>query len=330
MKKFFLILLLLSFTAVGCSTVSQDNVTIEATDVPSQETPLEQPTKGLLTESAEEITEEPPHVFVDLFSLGDTQTRPSNGMVMVYVPSGEFEMGSDSEEVTFALNMCKDYDTNCRRAYFSYEEPIHTVALDSFWLDQTEVTFDQYTQCVQAGTCEETTCPDDQLGGDHPVVCVTWDMAASYCEWAGGRLPTEAEWEYAARGVERVRYPWGDEFDGTKLNYCDYNCTLGKSDPSIDDGYATTSPVGSYPEGASGVGALDMSGNVWELVAGWFGDYPSEKQINPTGPETGSRRIARGGSWHTSPDHARSALRTHLGHNDSINHAGFRCAQSVP
>ena len=264
-------------------------------------------------------------------SLGDTLTRTNDRMLMVFVPGGEFEMGSDSTEVDFALDMCRAYDTNCQRWYFSVEEPMHTVTLDSYWIDQTEVTNGQYSLCVEAGVCEETRCQEErETGDDHPVVCVTGDQAAAYCEWAGGRLPTEAEWEYAARGVDRPRYPWGDEFDGNLLNYCDVNCSLPKRDESIDDGFATTAPVGSYPGGASWVGALDMAGNVWERVGDWFGEYPSDPQVNPLGPDSGARVVLRGGSWHTSPDHARSALRTHSQPQTTSDHGGFRCVQDIP
>lgn len=251
---------------------------------------------------------------------------------MVYVPAGEFEMGSDEEEVDFALQLCLEYDTNCRRTYFSVEQPVHTVALDSFWIDKTEVTNNQYRQCMSAGACSELGCEGELLLGDgeYPAVCTTWDQAAAYCEWVEGRLPTEAEWEYAARGPEGRRYPWGDDFNGTVLNYCDVNCTLHKRDETFDDGYARSAPVGSYPGGASWVGALDLAGNVWEIVADRYGSYPSDPQTNPTGPPSGHRRIARGGSWHTSPDHVRSALRTNIGEDQYVDHAGFRCVQSQP
>lgn len=205
---------------------------------------------------------------------------------------------------------------------------MHSVSLDSFWIDRTEVTSGQYQTCVQDGVCEPAQC--ESLGNDYPVVCVTWSQAASYCKWAEARLPTEAEWEYSARGTKRNRYPWGDEFEGTLLNYCDSSCTLSKRDEEYDDGYAESAPVGSYPQAASWVGALDMAGNVWEMVADWNGAYPEQDQLNPTGPDTGSRRVARGGSWHASPDHVRSALRTHLGLSDFVDHAGFRCVQSPP
>ena len=264
--------------------------------------------------------------------LGDTKVRLMDGMVMVYVPAGEFEMGSDEEEVEYALGLCWKYDTNCSSKYFLVEQPAHTVRLDRFWIDKTEVTNDQYEQCEEEGVCSGLGCQDErQLGwADQPVVCVKWIQAAAYCEWVGGRLPTEAEWEYAARGPEGRRYPWGDGFDGRLLNYCDTNCTLEKRDEMFDDGYIRSAPVGSYAEGASWVGALDLAGNVWELVADWNGEYSTEQQVNPSGPASGVRRVARGGSWHASPDHVRSALRTNLGADEFVDHIGFRCVTSVP
>jgi formylglycine-generating enzyme required for sulfatase activity len=264
--------------------------------------------------------------------LGDTRVRSTDGMVMVYVPPGEFEMGSTEEEVDYALALCLEYGTNCRRWYFSVEQPLHPVELDGFWMDRTEVTYQQYRMCVEAGGCSEVGCEDEDQPSEanHPVVCVTWDQAAAYCEWAGARLPTEAEWEYAARGVDGRRYPWGDEFDGSLLNYCDANCAQDKRDEMYDDGYAGSAPVGSYPDGESWIGALDMAGNVWELVADWNGEYSEERQVNPTGPMSGNRRVARGGSWNASPDHVRSALRTNVGEDDMIAHVGFRCASSIP
>ena len=277
-----------------------------------------------------EASPEAAEVVMPETKLGDTRTRSIDGSIMAYVPAGDFMMGSEDEEVDFALQLCREHDTNCSRSYFSVEQPAHFVVLDAYWIDLTEVTMDRYRPCEQAGVCEEKGCrSEDSPGeGNHPVVCLTWDQAATYCEWVEGRLPTEAEWEYAARGPEGRRYPWGDRFVGTRLNYCDANCPLSKRDETFDDGFARSAPVGSYPEGASWVGALDMSGNVWELVADWDGEYPPGRQVNPTGPSSGIRRVARGGSWHASPDHVRSALRTNLGAGDMVDHVGFRCVVS--
>lgn len=302
---------MLSILAVGCGTTGENTEPAPTMTVVPTAAPTETP--------------------IAVSIIGDTQIRPSDGMVMVYVHAGEFVMGSSEEEVDFALQQCREYGTNCQRRYFSVELPMHIVVLDSFWIDRTEVTFDQYQQCLSAGACGAPGCQENlQVGSEnYPVVCVTWDQAAAYCEWAGARLPTEAEWEYAARGPERRRYPWGDELEGFYLNYCDANCTLSKRDEQFNDGYAESAPVGSYLQGASWIGALDMAGNVWEMVADWNGAYSAEKQVNPTGPASGGRHVARGGSWHTSPDHVRSALRTHMGSTDFVNHAGFRCVQST-
>jgi serine/threonine-protein kinase len=250
---------------------------------------------------------------------------------MVYVPGGEFAMGSREDEVEYALQLCQAYDTNCSLRYFAIEQPQHTVQLGGFWLDRTEITNDQYQRCLDAEVCEESSCQnaDKVAGSDYPAVCVTWNQAATYCAWAGSRLPTEAEWEYSARGKDGRRYPWGDEIDGHLLNYCDANCELNKRDDEVDDGYARTAPVGSYLDGASWVGVLDMAGNVWEWTADWYGPYSSESQVDPLGPKSSGRRVLRGGSWHTSADHVRSALRTYSDPDRSLNHVGFRCATSL-
>ena len=268
-------------------------------------------------------------------SLGDTWTRPADGMVMVYVPAGEFEMGST------------EYDD---------EQPVHTGALDGFWIDQTEVAAAQFRAFAQA-TNYETTAeqqgwgwvwvesagewqqvnginwqhpqgPGSNVQDDHPVVQVSWDDAQAYCEWAEARLPTEAEWEYAARGPEGRIYPWGDSFEGERLNYCDANCPREWKDSEYDDGYALTAPVGSYPAGASWCGALDMAGNVWEWVADWYDDYPSGRQVNPAGPSSSTYRVLRGGSWFDSRHGARSAFRYGDIPDNRFNVIGFRCCVS--
>jgi len=314
-------LIVIIISGCGTANTTPDPTSTEDGLLPKHPTKISAPTSPVGEQKP--VIPTAPHPI-----LGDIQIRPIDGMEMVYVPGGEFMMGSDDEEVNFALQQCKVYGANCQRRYFSMEMPMHTVLLDGYWLDKTEVTNHQYQQCVQVGVCEASAC---QVGSaDYPVVCVVWKQAAAYCQWVGERLPTEAEWEYAARGPETSRYPWGNDFEGTYLNYCDTNCTLNKRDRGFDDGYAETAPVGSYLQGASWVGALDMAGNVWEMVADWNGEYLPEKQVNPTGPPSGVRRVARGGSWHASPDHVRSALRTHMGIDQYNDHAGFRCAQSTP
>ena len=144
------------------------------------------------------------------------------------------------------------------------------VLLDAFWIDRTEVTKAQYQRCVEAGVCAAPSCSGTGKG-DHPVVCVSWRDASKYCAWAGRRLPTEAEWEKAARGTDGRKYPWGNQdVVGNLLNFCDINCSNSWKEAAVNDGYAETAPVGTYLAGASPYGAWDMAGNVWEWVADWY------------------------------------------------------------
>jgi len=246
------------------------------------------------------------------------------GQTLVYVPAGEFTMGNDDSDA-----------------------PIHTVYLDAFWIDQTEVTNKQYKACVYAGTCEP---PSDISSYTHPsyygnpefdnypVMYVNWDKANRYCkvwtEETGGSLPTEAEWEKAASWgelkQEKYVYPWGNDFDGSLVNFCDGNCTFDWADKNSNDGYADTSPVKSYPSGQSPYGAYDMAGNVWEWVNDWYSDtyYKNSSSSNPQGPDTGQYRVLRGGSWYDNDSYARSASRD--GYDPSFTNLsiGFRCARS--
>lgn len=263
-------------------------------------------------------------------SLGDVRTRSADGMEMVYVPAGEFQMGSTEEEVEKAVELCNTYRGDCDPRNFEVELPAHAVSLDGFWMDRTEVTNDQFRKCVEAGVCDTpSSWYGDQLSKpDQPVVYVSWSQAQAYCEWAGVRLPTEAEWEYAARGPEGRRFPWGDTFDATLLNYCDVTCGTFHPDSAGDDGYAFPAPVGSYPKGASWCGALDMAGNVWEWVGDWYREYPSEPQVNPSGSTSAEWHVARGGSWYDTRAHARSTTRLIAPQTEIDDSLGFRCASS--
>jgi len=231
--------------------------------------------------------------------LGDIWTRPADGMTMVYVPAGSFLMGSE------------DGDSEAD----SDEFPQHEVTLDSFWIDRTEVTNAQYERCVADGDCPTSFFAESTSwnGADYPVVGVSWMDAEAYCTWAGGRLPTEAEWEYAARGPEANRYPWGDELP---------TCELAQF-ASCD---GETIPVGGRPAGASWVGALDMTGNVWEWVQDWYGSYVDSPSNNPTGPTEGDYKVLRGGSWGGTSRNVRSADRIHNQPENRAGSVGFRCA----
>jgi len=242
---------------------------------------------------------EPTETSLPINSPGNSQVTPIDGMEMVYVPEGDFLMGSNLD---------------------SDEKPSHKVYLDAFWIDKTEVTNAMYARCVNSGTCELPSGRYYYSISDyasHPVVYVTWNDAVSYCSWAGRRLPTEAEWEKAARGTDGRIYPWGEGINCNKANYYlnDVGCV------------GITTAVGSYPNFPSPYGAFDMAGNVMEWVNDWYseGYYASSPQKNPQGPSSGINRVRRGGAWNTnviitsrfpgSPEH-------------SFDFLGFRCAKS--
>ncbi len=263
---------------------------------------------------------------------GQIQVREFDGMPMVFVPTGSFMMGSTIPEYESAIQQCRQYYSICNLTYYSREAPPHQVTLSAYWIDQTEVTREQYTRCIEQGGCAPLQNCDSRHStlaeGDistHPIVCVDWAEAANYCAWIGGRLPTEAEWEYAFRGPDRLVYPWGNEFDGEKSNYCDRGCLENHADQEFSDGFANTAPVGSFPEGASWVGALDMAGNVWEWVGDWFGPYTEEQAFDPTGPDDGTQRIMRGGSWFYHPARMRGAARDAVPAENRFDSIGFRC-----
>jgi formylglycine-generating enzyme required for sulfatase activity len=252
--------------------------------------------------------------------VGSARTRQEDGMVMVHVPAGSFLMGS----------LPTDADA------YDNEFPQHPVSVDAFWLDRTEVTNAQFRLCVDAGACRPPQAPGSGEGEAHygqrafdqyPVIHVTWYQAVAYCNWAGARLPLEKEWAFAARGPETRIYPWGNEFDGLRLNYCDVNCSRPFPDETTDDGYAHTAPVAQYPLGVSWVGALDMLGNVWEWVWDWHDYYPGHPSTeHPSSFPPNTYRLLRGGAWDTSRGHARNAFRNWYlpaSWEDSI---GFRCA----
>lgn len=246
-----------------------------------------------------------------------TRLLSVDGMVQSLIPAGWFQMGSDLDK---------------------YGETIHPVYLDSYWIDQTEVTNAMYALCVAAKVCVPPTNRHSDMGiyysnpeyASYPVVDVSWYQAAEYCEWAGRRLPTEAEWEKAARGgLTGKKYPWGDQIDANNLlNYCDRNCTLGFGIPDqhINDGFQFTAPAGSYLP--NGFGLFDIAGNVWEWVSDWRGDYPGEAVYNPTGPTLGDLRVFRGGSYTDSANLVTAFVRAGGKPEDAIGNLGFRCVSS--
>jgi formylglycine-generating enzyme required for sulfatase activity len=237
------------------------------------------------------------------------------------------------------------------------EKPSHQVQLSPFCIDVTEVTTEAYVKCSDGGKCQRASKVNDWEGikkhdqeiydplcnerdpagkAKHPINCVDWKMANAYCEAEGGRLPTEAEWEFAARGPDGRRFPWGDEDPtGGHLNACGSECVAwGKANHvelkamyTSDDGYATTAPVGSFPAGKSRYGLEDVVGNVWEWVADYSAPYTDEAQTDPKGPSKGTSRVIRGGAWNgAEPAWVRPTFRYWNDPKTKSHGVGFRCA----
>lgn len=245
------------------------------------------------------------------YTPGPTPTLPADitdekGVPMVLVPAGKFQMGF----------WYGDYD----------EKPTHLVMLDDFYIDQYEVTNARYAECVNQGECLK---PAKNTAGNrikyfeiftnYPVIHVNWEQARAYCEWRGGRLPTEAEWEKAARGPNGGLYPWGTP--GQTCEVANFSGCLGN-----------TTTVGSYKSGVSPYNIYDMVGNVSEWVADWYdaGYYSVSPVDNPTGPPSGDFRITRGGSWFTDEAYLRTTNRMILPHEVTSDYVGFRCARDAP
>jgi formylglycine-generating enzyme required for sulfatase activity len=280
---------------------------------------------------------------------GATKVLGQTGITMVYVPAGEFTMGSTDAQIDQAVELCKPYFSSAKRSDgFDAEFPEHRVALDGYWIGQTEVTNAQYKLFIDAGGYsnreywtdlgwlwkegKRATQPQPeywsdlvQNGPDYPVVGVSWYEASAYAKWAGARLPTEEEWEKAARGTDGRTYPWGNTWDGTRVNSCDKNCYSDPKDGAVDDGYATTSPVGQYASGASPYGALDLAGNVWEWVDAWYQAYPGSLFGSDYFGQ--KYRVARGGSWGGLAWNARCACRVGSPPDIRSGEVGFRVAE---
>jgi formylglycine-generating enzyme required for sulfatase activity len=278
-----------------------------------------------------------------------------DGAEMVLVPAGEFVMGSSADD---SASLLRRYP-KANGAILKDESPKHRIFLDAFYIDKYEVTNAHFQQFVQAtgyrtqaesggggkirtGAKTWADVPDatwraprgqgSSITGleAHPVVQVSWNDAKAYCTWAGKRLPTEAEWEKAARGTDGRLYPWGSEFDGTRANFCDRNCPFEWKDTAIDDGSRSTTPVGSYEAGKSPYGAYDMAGNVWEWVADWYDAtyYRHSPARNPRGPTSGTQVVLRSGSWlYTAPD-CRTTERAGVPSDRRNENIGLRCVQT--
>lgn len=268
-----------------------------------------------------------------IFSLalwGPRWWTPKPELAWVDVPAGEFQMGSAEVELEQLLAICSDCD---EASLDEDERPAHPVALDAFRLGKYEVTNAQYAQCIRATVCKRTANPETLETPEQanlPVVSVSWEEAQTFCEWVGGRLPTEAEWEYAAAGPEERLFPWGQQWIGDAANYCDAQCPVTPREENYDDGYAMAAPVGSFAKGVSWCGAEDLAGNVWEWVADWYGAYSAAPQTNPTGPVTGEYKVVRGGAFDLNPSPLRAASRIYVDPGLRNFNLGFRCVAASP
>lgn len=311
MKK-IIPLFVLFLAACGTETppVTETSFTSSVTVPPQSETMIPTP----MATSLPTVTPTPDTIRIS----------PKDGMTQIQIPSGTFFMGG--------MDIYREND----------EQPVREVFIDSFWMDQVEVTNGMYELCIRAGVCRlpkefRSDNRENYFGNpefrDYPVVNIAWYDANAYCQWAGRRLPTEAEWERAARGDDKRNYPWGDEFPN------DYN---SNSLNIVGD----TTRVGSYAEGASPYGILDMAGNVWEWVAdyykpNYYAIAPLENPQGPTKDEARSDlRVIRGGSFQEDGIFLRLANRSFLEGPDpsalpddiayygkSSNRIGFRCAE---
>jgi formylglycine-generating enzyme required for sulfatase activity len=314
---------ILFFLLTACTGAQVPVVEPSSTAIPAATTTTVAPTSTVApttVPATSEVTDTP--AAASPTAASQVRTSPIDGMPQVYIPAGTFRMGG----------------MDARSA--PDERPAHDVTLDAYWMDQLEVTNAMYTLCMQSGSCTPPKSlkasdrrPDyfnNPAFKDYPVVYVTWGQAKTYCGWASGRLPSEAEWERAARGDDWRTFPWGeDKADGLRANF---NMQLGD-----------TSRVGTYPLGASPFGVLDMAGNVAEWTNDFYsGSYYAslgENTINPTGPESSGnlKRVVRGGTLGDAEINIRVAKRSAVpGSNlalvpstpgDFSQRIGFRCVQ---
>jgi len=281
--------LLFILASCGAPTPQVVTVVVTATDLPATDAPTSVPVQPLAP-----------------VALGGPQSAEAmkwiDGSRLVYIPAGDFSMGDNG-----------------------FDAPTHTVALDGYWIQQTKVTNRMYEQCVQAGGC---SAPTQVLGGpvfsnpeyaSHPVIGVTWNQAQAYCTWIQGSLPTEAQWEKGARGLNGNVYPWGNNEPTCDL-VNNANC------------FGATTNVTTYAAGASPFGLLDMAGNVFEWIGDWYDAnyYGQSPSSNPTGPQNGQYRGVRGSSFETAEEQVASAIRHYNEPADFGRDIGFRCVVANP
>jgi len=278
-------------TSPGATLPAEVNLTAEPTSTPLPTQPptlTHTPLPTSTPEPTATFTPTPlPTLILDTFEVP-----------MVLVPAGEFVMGSD---------------TNMAAA-----RPAHTVYLDTFYIDQFEVTNALYLECAEAGVCTTggSTRLHNPVFAEHPVMNVTWYEAQKYCEWREASLPSEAQWEKAARGTDERTFPWGNE---------PVTCERARYG---DCGWFTV-PVGQHPTGVSPYGAHDMAGNAWEWVYDWYDEdyYTYSPAENPTGPESGTWKTERGGAWFYHADLQTAIWRNQAPVTATYAYVGFRCAR---
>jgi eukaryotic-like serine/threonine-protein kinase len=262
--------------------------------------------------------------------IGQTWLSPVDGVSLVCIPAGEFLMGA-------AANDPQARDD---------EKPQHRVYLAAFWMDRTEVTNVNFARCMADGACRPQVYelsamtytpyaahPDYQ---EFPALLYEADVAAAYCQWAGRRLPTEAEWEKAARGTDERSYPWGNDLDCTKANYYECKPPARPADVAAprcgNSAHCPTTRVDDYLAGVSPYGVLNLAGNVWEWVADWYAPdyYANSPSSNPTGPAEGDAKVRRGGGSKSLPQELRVTSRAGDSHYHYFDgQMGFRCAVSL-
>lgn len=254
-----------------------------------------------------------------------TLINPIDGAEMVLIPSGGFMMGIGEDQLAAMTKINPNYKTEY--GYPIWEMPQHKVVLDAYYIYKNEVTVAQYRKYCEESNRQMPKEPSWGWQDNHPIVNVSWEGARSYANWRKVKLPTEAQWEKAARGTDGRIYPWGNDWDKTKC--ANNENTIGGKTPS------GTHPIGSFPTGASPYGVMDMAGNAFEWCADWqdLSYYKNSPMNNPTGPITGKYRIGRGGSWSYNSKfgyYFRSTYRD-LYSNDVGGYAyGFRCASPIP
>jgi formylglycine-generating enzyme required for sulfatase activity len=303
-------------------------------------------------------------------SPGTERTDPT-GIAQVWVPAGCFMMGSSDEQIQEAYTEARKLDKNARIDWFTMEKPQHETCLtQGYWIDKYVVTNTTFEAFVKAGgysndrywsdeglawkrennvnapakvDWNNQECSQYSSDPQQPRICIAWYEAEAYAKWRSEtakdgliyRLPSEAEWEYAARGPEARIYPWGNIFDETLFNFCDKNCPFGWADKTVDDGYSHTSPVDHYSGGISWINAYDMAGNVWQWTADCYDrDFYSKRPDPDNNPlnacSDNTPRVIHGGSWDHNQILARSASRGGADPFMRFSNFGFRLVAALP